>query len=422
MVMSEGILYIGVSQCLFAAMVLMMRQHKPTHQKILVWWLLTMALKFLVLLLKNHHGEYFDSEFATGLIPFTFGPFMYLYTRFLTDEDARFRWIDMKHFLPFFISTIFFFAYCRERVSFAENAYLVQDEYLWVRVLFAVMMIGSVVVYATLTSLQIRHFLKTFRHKFSFESGRQRVYWLRFVNITFIVSNAIFIVAGGWNAITGEQYFNLDFLSGIWLIVLAYAVSFFGVQEKGLFYASFRRNEPAELLLKTEHETSATAQELKSILEENHIAASNELEKTIEEPYLSDETTPVAEAVAKKPLVSDTEMTRIITKLLEFMETDKPYLNPELTIQDLAEKINIPKHHLTYVINSGLHKNFFNFVNEYRVEEFKRRVANPSYRHLTLLAIAFDSGFNSKSSFNNIFKNITGQTPSEYKKQIEKKN
>lgn len=419
--MNEGILYIGVSQSVFAAFILFMRKRKATHQKLLVWWLLTMALKFLVLLLKIYHDEYFDAEFATGLIPFTFGPFMYLYTRFLTDEDARFHFQDLKHFLPFFVSTVFYFVYCRERVSFAESSYLEKDDYLWIRVLFAVGIIGSVVVYSTLTTLQIRHFLKTFRHKFSFESGKQRIYWLRFVNIIYITSNAIFIVAGGWNAITGEKYFNLDFLSGVWLIVLAYAVSYFGVQEKGLFHTFIRRKETAEPIVLNVQEQQQTTQELKSILAENHIAASEELERNIEEEQLAHESERAAEATVKKPLVSEAEMQRVIVRLLEFMEVEKPYLNPELTIQDLAEKINIQKHHLTYIINSGLHKNFFNFVNEYRVEEFKRRVANPNYNHLTLLAIAFDSGFNSKSSFNNIFKNITGQTPSEYKKSLDRK-
>lgn len=418
--MNEGILYIGVSQCVFAAFILFMRKRKATHEKLLVWWLLAMALKFLVLLLKMYHDEYFDAEFATGLIPFTFGPFMYLYTRFLTDDDARFHFKDLKHFLPFFVSTIFFFAYCRERVSFAESSYLEKDNYLWVRVLFAVGIIGSVVVYGALTAMQIRHFLKTFRHKFSFESGKQRIYWLRFVNIMFITSNAIFIVAGGWNAITGEKYFNLDFLSGIWLIVLAYAVSYFGVQEKGLFHSSLRRKDVTQPMLSNE-EQATTTQELKSILAENNIATSEELEKSIEEEQVTHESEQAVEAIAKKPLVSEAEMERVIVRLLEFMDAEKPYLNPELTIQDLAEKINIQKHHLTFIINSGLHKNFFNFVNEYRVEEFKRRVANPNYNHLTLLAIAFDSGFNSKSSFNNIFKNITGQTPSEYKKKLDGK-
>ncbi|MCS6819220.1 MAG: AraC family transcriptional regulator [Chitinophagales bacterium] len=418
--MSEGILYIGVSQCLFAAFIILVRSRKATHEKILIGWLLFMALKFLVLLLKNYHEEYFDAQFATGLIPFTFGPFMYLYTRFLTDEDARFRWIDLKHFLPFIISTVFYFAYCRDRVSFEESTYLKNDEYLWVRALFAVAMVGSIILYSALTSMQIRYFFKTFRQKFSFESGKSRINWLRFVNITFIISNAVFVIAGGWNAIAAQKIFNLDLLSGIWLIVLAYAVSYHGVQEKGLFYASMKRKEELITDEIKENNIPETA-ELKMILEENHILASEELEVNVEDKEINSDETTEELRVAKKPLVSETQMQRVIVKLLDFMEKEKPYLNPELTIQDLADKMNIPKHHLTYIINNGLQKNFFNFVNEYRVEEFKKRVANPAYKHLTLLAIAFDSGFNSKSSFNNIFKNITGQTPSEYKKSIDQK-
>lgn len=418
--MNEGILYIGASQCVFAAFVLLMRQHKATHEKILLWWLLVMALKFFVLILKLYHDEYFDAEFATGLIPFTFGPFMYLYTRFLTDDDARFKFLDLKHFLPFLISTIVYFGYCRERVSFAESTYLANDEHLWIRALFAVGIIGSVVVYSTLTSVQIRLFFKNFRHKFSFESGKQRIYWLRFVNITFIVSNGVFLFAGGWNAVHYQKVFNLDFLSGVGLILLAYAVSYFGMQEKGLFHTSVRRETTSPFTISHEEQLQTT-KELKTILEENHITASKNLEENIDIETIEENAIPNSDSIAKKPLVSEPEMERVIERLLVFMDAEKPYRNPELTIQDLADKINIQKHHLTFIINTGLHKNFFNFVNEYRVEEFKQRVANPNFNHLTLLAIAFDSGFNSKSSFNNIFKNITGQTPSEYKKTIDGK-
>jgi AraC-like DNA-binding protein len=107
-----------------------------------------------------------------------------------------------------------------------------------------------------------------------------------------------------------------------------------------------------------------------------------------------------------------------LKRLLSFMEQEKPYLDAELTIQDLSAKINISKHHLTQILNNHLGKNFFTFVNEYRIDEVKRKLADPAFDHLTILGIAFDCGFNSKSSFNNIFKQYTGYTPSEYKKQI----
>jgi AraC-like DNA-binding protein len=67
-------------------------------------------------------------------------------------------------------------------------------------------------------------------------------------------------------------------------------------------------------------------------------------------------------------------------------------------------------------------KNFYNLVNDYRVEEVKRRLEDPQYKHLTILAIAYDSGFNAKSSFNTIFKEKTGSTPSEYLKSVHARN
>jgi len=414
--LNEGLLYIGFSQCVFAALVIFSRNRKATHERVLIWWLLAIALKFLVLILKLYHDEYFDAEFATGLIPFTFGPFLYLYTRFLTDEDARFRLIDYKHFAPFYLFTFLYFAYFRERVSFEEDNFLGNDEYLWVRMLFAVCIVTSVVVYASLTSIQIRTFLKNFRHKFSFESGRQRIYWLRFINASFIITNGIYLVAGGMNAVGYQKLVDVDLLSGMGLIFMAYAISFFGLKQKGLFRNPEDEFEilRKEFVAKTEMQTATS--ELKNILQENNIEASEDLEKSIADEELND-TEPATEVV-KKPLVNDEDMHRMLKRLLEFMDTDKPFLNPELTIQELSNRVNIQKHHLTYIINNGLHKNFFNFVNEYRVEEFKKKAANTNYDHLTLLAIAFDSGFNSKSSFNNIFKNITGQTPSEYKKGL----
>jgi AraC-like DNA-binding protein len=98
------------------------------------------------------------------------------------------------------------------------------------------------------------------------------------------------------------------------------------------------------------------------------------------------------------------------------MQDEKPYLNAELTIQDLSSALNISKHHLTQVLNHSIGKNFFNFINEYRIEAVKKKIEDKKFAHLTLLAIAYDCGFNSKSSFNNIFKQYTGLTPSEYKK------
>lgn len=104
-------------------------------------------------------------------------------------------------------------------------------------------------------------------------------------------------------------------------------------------------------------------------------------------------------------------------KLLTYMEDEKPYLNNELRIQDVSNDLNIPIHILSQIINTEIKKNFFDFVNAYRIEEAKKRLVSKEFDHLTIIAIAFDCGFNSKATFNRLFKQYTNSTPSEYKKQ-----
>ena len=104
--------------------------------------------------------------------------------------------------------------------------------------------------------------------------------------------------------------------------------------------------------------------------------------------------------------------------LNEIMLNQKPYLNPDLKIHDLAKLIDAPIHLLSEHINKQLHLNFFEFINQYRVNEFKSRVHSSEYEKYTLIAIALDVGFNSKASFNRIFKQQTEMTPSQYKKKV----
>ncbi len=98
----------------------------------------------------------------------------------------------------------------------------------------------------------------------------------------------------------------------------------------------------------------------------------------------------------------------------DYMHRQKPYTNPSLTIHELAVGLKMPPHVLSRVINDGFGRNFFDFINAYRVEELKRRVSDPRTLPNTLLGLAFEVGFNSKTSFNRAFKKATGQTPSDY--------
>lgn len=108
---------------------------------------------------------------------------------------------------------------------------------------------------------------------------------------------------------------------------------------------------------------------------------------------------------------------KYVEQVLQLMESEKPYLNPTLTLSELAEQINIPSHHLSQVINEKLECNFLDFVNQYRVKEAQELLTNPKNKNFTIMAIAYDAGFNSKSTFYAAFKKQTEMTPSEFRRK-----
>ncbi len=115
--------------------------------------------------------------------------------------------------------------------------------------------------------------------------------------------------------------------------------------------------------------------------------------------------------------LSETEIRNYSFALRNLMHSDKPHLNPSLTLSKLADQLLIKPKDLTVVLNSGLNKNFYDFINEYRVQTAKEKLLDPQNDYLTILAIAYDSGFNSKSSFNAVFKKHVKMTPKEFKKR-----
>jgi ligand-binding sensor domain-containing protein/AraC-like DNA-binding protein len=112
---------------------------------------------------------------------------------------------------------------------------------------------------------------------------------------------------------------------------------------------------------------------------------------------------------------------KLLHQLLKIMTEEKPFLDPELSLQKLAARMEITKEDLSQIINEQLDRNFKNFINEYRVEEAKNKLLDPKENQFVLMKIAFDVGFNSKSVFNASFKKFTGMSPSQYRKKHQEK-
>lgn len=126
----------------------------------------------------------------------------------------------------------------------------------------------------------------------------------------------------------------------------------------------------------------------------------------------------VAERKYKKSLLEPASLVTYREQLMQLMQTQRPYVDPYLTLNDLAEKMEMPANQLSQLLNEGFDQNFSEFVNSYRIELFKDKVADPAKQHLTLLALAFESGFNSKTVFNTFFKKAVGMTPKAYKQSL----
>ncbi|WP_103070144.1 helix-turn-helix domain-containing protein [Aquimarina sediminis] len=126
---------------------------------------------------------------------------------------------------------------------------------------------------------------------------------------------------------------------------------------------------------------------------------------------------PLKSTIDKNTTQTNVNENKHLEKLSLFMEKEKPFLDFELTLQKLAFQTDIPERELSIVINHHLGKHFFDFINEYRIQEAKAILENPNEKEVTVLEILYKVGFNSKSSFYTAFKKITNQTPTQYRKQ-----
>jgi AraC-like DNA-binding protein len=117
-----------------------------------------------------------------------------------------------------------------------------------------------------------------------------------------------------------------------------------------------------------------------------------------------------------EPLFPNYDDQKELIRLKQAFEQQALHTRSGLTVEELAGELKLPVKYVSYLINTHHHTNFHYFINSYRVKEVIRKMEDPTEKHKTLLALAMESGFNSKSSFNQVFKSHTGKTPSQFLK------
>jgi len=119
---------------------------------------------------------------------------------------------------------------------------------------------------------------------------------------------------------------------------------------------------------------------------------------------------------------NDKELSELNDRLIEFLEKEKSFLDPNLSLEDLAKKLGVGRHKLSAVINQFQKMNFFELINSYRVKEVKRMMANPAESSKKMYELGYDAGFNSKASFYRVFKQMTHKTPVEFRATVRSRS
>lgn len=368
---------IGIFLSLFLAFLLFTKRNKTLSDTVLSIWMLFISIHLLSynLYYLGYWKVYPHLVGLTHPFPLLHGPFLYLYIVFSLRSDQKFRRKDMLHFLPFVIDYLgmfpFIFGYTAQQKLLMDSQDI-NSEYQWFFIISLVSFVISGITYPVLSYRKITKYQQLINDNFAYEEGIS-LRWLKVfimgLGIIFLVGTIIILMREVFQIDFG---FNSDLIIFVLIVLLVFLIGFSGIRYQGIF---------------TE----------KAIKEHSIVEA-----KTVSE-------------YRKSGLKSD-EVTQLHQEMLSLMEEKKPYLEPKLTLNQLAEQLAISSNNLSQVINQCEGKNFYDFVNSYRVDEFIKRATNDKNKGLNLLGIALDSGFNSKSSFNQVFKKHTGDTPSNYLK------
>jgi len=365
----ELLFIIGSVQAFFLATIVVAKRPLHMPDRFLVAWMIFLGLHLLGVYLAASgfyrvHPEWYGFDAAFILIE---GPLLWTYIRLATDKTPRLKSWDFLHLIPYVLFTTWLLIRIHLPETSDRYAYIVAvlaSEDDWMIQLFGLFNHLHLVVYLIVSFLWLRHFRRRLSDEFSFTEG-VNLKWLEAVLIGLMVISGVIVVG----LVMSDA---LDFISHDTKAYLIYSV--FSLLP---FYLSFMA-----------------------------------IRRQLVYPYENFDAENVK--YGQSPLTkADSE--KCAAHLTQMMETNRPYLNGHLTIKDLADSLDIHPKYLSQVINENFGQNFFNYVNYHRVQEVKTRLASGKYNHLTLLGIGMDCGFNTKSSFNTIFRKMEGITPSEYK-------
>jgi len=366
------ILILGAVQGFFLTILIFHKHGKLHANRFLssIIFIFSLILIHLVLDETNFYASIIFVKYTIETLPLMIGPMHYLYAWALMHNKKYSLKMLTFHALPAIIYLVYRMFYLLLDFDFAESPERSPDY-----VLYNWVINFQGLVYMIFTLRLINKYTHSLKDMFA-ALEKVKLTWLRnitllmtFLLLIFFTENFLFLMD-----VNFSNFFNLT--SSI-MAISVYALGYMGLSRSEIFESP---------------EISKPISQLPEIGEQNRSTA------------------------YQKSGLSEEKAQKYQHQLVELMEKEEHFRDSSLTLNSVAGKLGISTHNLSEIINTQIKMNFFDFVNGYRVQQIKKDLADPGKANLTLIAIAFDAGFNSKSSFNAIFKKHTGKTPSEYRK------
>jgi len=364
----DMIFTIGAFTSLFFFVLLLNKKNKSLPDLILAIWMLVISIHLTSTYI-NINGFWETYPHLIGItapFPLFYGPLLYLYVKYSFKDYKKLQKQDYLHFLPLVVSYLymfrFYFFYTAEQKRLVDKG-LIEDFSTFSNIMVLYIII-STIAYAIFAFGLLRKYKRMIERNFS-NMEHINLNWLK----SFILGVAIIFITVGIVLVSRDildvSYpFNPEFIFYSMIVFAVLSLGYSGIRHENVF-------------------TDNTIVE-------------------VEEDITS----------YKKSSLKNEMATEKHEALIKMMIEEKPYLETNLTLNSLAERLDLSLHHLSQIINQFEGHNFNDFVNKYRVEEFIDRASKD--KHYSFLAIALDSGFNSKSTFNSVFKKHKGVTPSKF--------
>lgn len=365
---------IGIFLAIFLGVLLLIKKNKSRADKVLTIWIffliVTQLLRYLTW--TKYFFKYPNWLGIELSLPILHAVLLYFYVREITGNPLKSIWSILVHFattMVLFILVIPFY-----RLSGEEKINVYQNhatEFKWFETFALPILVISGIAYCLWSFVIIKKYQNSIQNDFS-NTDKKELQWLKYL----VIGNATLYVLSIF-------YDNYIIFMGIVILVLF--IGFFGINQLDIFHTP--------LVLEGENSNS------NSITKENK--SKTKQSRSISKRY------------AKSGLSN--EMTsEIYVRLNRIMDDDAFYKNESITLTELASILKVHPNHLSQVINEQEGKNFYNYINSLRIKEFVKLASLPENKKYTMISLAYDVGFSSKSTFNKHFKTSTGKTPTEF--------